>query len=50
MTELALLDADEGARSVLRRPGLSLSEVAFEAAAHDIDTPADLEALVEKGL
>ncbi len=50
MAELALLDADEGAREILRSPGFSLSEVAFEAAAHDIDTPADLEALVEKGL
>jgi molybdenum cofactor cytidylyltransferase len=50
MALLAALNGDQGAQAILRRPGFSLSEVAFEAAAHDIDTPADLEALMEKGL
>ena len=45
---LTQLNTDAGARAILRAS--SMSEVVFEAAAHDIDTPADLEALVEKGL
>jgi molybdenum cofactor cytidylyltransferase len=47
---LAQLNTDAGARAILRAPGSSLSEVVFEAPPHDIDTPADLETLVEKGL
>jgi molybdenum cofactor cytidylyltransferase len=50
MARLARLDADEGARAILGSPEFLLSEVAFDDAAYDIDTPADLEALVEEGL
>ena len=42
---LARLSGDTGARSVLRDPQFDLGTVPFEAAAIDIDTPADLERL-----
>lgn len=39
------LRGDEGARALLRDPAFTLRSVHFEDAAHDIDTPADLENL-----
>jgi len=42
--QLAKLNADEGALAILQDASSSLSEVTFNAAALDIDTPADLAA------
>lgn len=49
-SRLAELNADEGALSILRDAAFSLSEVTFNAAAFDIDTPEDLEVLAKTRL
>lgn len=48
LPKLARLDADEGGRQVLQDPAFSVSELRFEAAARDIDTPSDLEAFLDE--
>jgi molybdenum cofactor cytidylyltransferase len=42
---LAALTGDQGARAILRDSRFSIKTVRFEAAAVDIDTPADLDSL-----
>ena len=49
LPRLAELDADTGARAILRDAAYSRREVRFDAAGLDIDTPEDLEALVKSG-
>ena len=48
--DLLNLDGDRGARSLLGDPRFKLRSVRFEAAAIDIDTPSDLDALREESL
>ena len=43
--EVAKLSGDRGARALFDDPATSVVSVAFEAAAKDVDTPADLEEL-----
>lgn len=43
LPQLAALGADEGARRLLRQPGLHLVEVDDPGVLRDVDTPADLD-------
>lgn len=43
LPQLAALDADEGARRLLKLPGLRLVEVDDPGVLRDVDTPADLD-------
>jgi len=45
LSKLQKLRDDQGARDLLRDSGFKVQSVPFEAAAQDIDTPADLEKL-----
>ena len=46
--ELCSLDSDNGAHALLRDPRFSLKTVSFEPASVDIDTPADLSAVMDR--
>lgn len=43
LPQLAILSADEGARQLLKQPGLCLVEVDDPGVLRDVDTPADLD-------
>jgi len=43
LPQLAILSADEGARRLLKQPGLCLVEVDDPGVLRDVDTPADLD-------
>ena len=47
-TDLASQSGDRGARALLRDRRFRLKSVRFEAAAADVDTPADLDAIAQK--